>query len=68
MGEHLLCKQGVIGSIPFTSTSTEDRVKGCGQLAVAVPRRRVGNASEKAEHRVSGGCGALYSDLFGQGQ
>ncbi len=20
MGEHLLCKQGVIGSIPFTST------------------------------------------------
>ena len=21
MGEHLLCKQGVIGSIPFTSTT-----------------------------------------------
>lgn len=21
MGEHLLCKQGVIGSIPFTSTN-----------------------------------------------
>ena len=27
LGEHLLCKQGVIGSIPFTSTKqkTEDR-------------------------------------------
>jgi hypothetical protein len=23
MGEHLLCKQGVIGSIPFTSTNSE---------------------------------------------
>ena len=22
LGEHLLCKQGVIGSIPFTSTKT----------------------------------------------
>jgi hypothetical protein len=22
LGEHLLCKQGVIGSIPFTSTNT----------------------------------------------
>ena len=23
LGEHLLCKQGVIGSIPFTSTNLE---------------------------------------------
>ena len=24
LGEHLLCKQGVIGSIPFTSTNCKD--------------------------------------------
>ena len=28
LGEHLLCKQGVIGSIPFTSTNFLD--VGCG--------------------------------------
>jgi hypothetical protein len=31
LGEHLLCKQGVIGSIPFTSTNCKDeggRMKG----------------------------------------
>ena len=30
LGEHLLCKQGVIGSIPFTSTNQEsgDRNQG----------------------------------------
>ena len=27
LGEHLLCKQGVIGSIPFISTSSLERVK-----------------------------------------
>ena len=34
LGEHLLCKQGVIGSIPFTSTNqrTGDR----GQRTVEV--------------------------------
>ena len=35
LGEHLLCKQGVIGSIPFISTRTEMskriRVQGAGQ-------------------------------------
>ena len=25
LGEHLLCKQGVIGSIPFTSTTFETK-------------------------------------------
>ena len=25
LGEHLLCKQGVVGSIPISSTTTEDR-------------------------------------------
>ena len=28
MGEHLLCKQGVIGSIPFTSTINFTKAKG----------------------------------------
>ena len=27
LGEHLLCKQGVIGSIPFISTNSLERVK-----------------------------------------
>ena len=27
LGEHLLCKQGVIGSIPFISTKGEGRAK-----------------------------------------
>ena len=30
LGEHLLCKQGVIGSIPFTSTRVRDRQGGGG--------------------------------------
>ena len=32
LGEHLLCKQGVIGSNPFTSTSA-----GCAGIDVPVP-------------------------------
>ena len=38
MGERLLCKQEVIGSIPFTSTNqvSEDR----GQETVKLPRRQ----------------------------
>ena len=36
LGEHLLCKQGVIGSIPFISTRGRElperiRVQGAGQ-------------------------------------
>ena len=27
LGEHLLCKQGVNGSIPFTSTTSNGQVK-----------------------------------------
>jgi hypothetical protein len=30
LGEHLLCKQGVIGSIPFTSTTSGIRGQGSG--------------------------------------
>ena len=30
MGEHLLCKQGVVGSIPISSTTTGDRGQGSG--------------------------------------
>ena len=44
MGEHLLCKQGVIGSIPFTST----RPPGCGarraRSVIGEPRRRAAQA------------------------
>ena len=28
LGEHLLCKQGVIGSIPFTSTRLSQEITG----------------------------------------
>ena len=44
LGEHLLCKQGVIGSIPFTSTTTG----GSGQAGCGRPAKRV-------EHRVPWG-------------
>ena len=44
LGEHLLCKQGVIGSIPFISTSNGGRGQAGG----------VG-AGKKVEHRVPGG-------------
>ena len=33
LGEHLLCKQGVIGSIPFTSTIDEKKHSYCGVIA-----------------------------------
>jgi hypothetical protein len=52
LGEHLLCKQGVIGSIPFTSTRMA--------LGVGVWRR------QNPGYR--GGCGALCSGLFEQKQ
>ena len=53
LGEHLLCKQGVIGSIPFTSTTTGGSVQaGCGR-----PGRR-----QNTGYR--GGYGALCSGLF----
>ena len=62
LGEHLLCKQGVIGSIPFTSTSR-------GQQARRVGRGGAGGAGsvhEKVEQKVPGGGGGLCSGLFGQ--
>ena len=47
LGEHLLCKQGVVGSIPISSTSTQAPAVpiGCsaGQrstLAIGVSRQR----------------------------
>ena len=41
LGEHLLCKQGVIGSIPFTSTNQEtgDRKQGTEREASGGSRR-----------------------------
>jgi hypothetical protein len=34
LGEHLLCKQGVIGSIPFTSTSILDKKSKVSQAGL----------------------------------
>ena len=31
LGEHLLCKQGVIGSIPFISTTSERKREQVGE-------------------------------------
>ena len=33
MGEHLLCKQGVVGSIPSSSTSFPGTTIGCERFA-----------------------------------
>ena len=52
MGEHLLCKQGVIGSIPFTSTISGigDQRKGRAILALETQAR--GSDLGKSEQRV----------------
>ena len=45
MGERLLCKQEVIGSIPFTSTTAPRRIAPWSRAAAAVaklPRERPG--------------------------
>ncbi len=45
MGEHLLCKQGVIGSIPFTSTKTSRVCDArCASSVIGEPRRRAAQA------------------------
>jgi hypothetical protein len=69
MGEHLLCKQGVIGSIPFTSTNqkSEDSSQNTEKAGGWGWRGKRGN-SEKVEQKVPGGCGGLCSGLFGQKQ
>ena len=49
LGEHLLCKQGVIGSIPFTSTTPRGACciglspHGCNRkpLAIVIDARRL---------------------------
>ena len=38
LGEHLLCKQGVIGSIPIVSTTAVPR--GTARSVTAAPRRQ----------------------------
>jgi hypothetical protein len=41
LGERLLCKQEVIGSIPFTSTKTSLRVSGeCAARTLRIGRRK----------------------------
>jgi hypothetical protein len=36
LGEHLLCKQGVVGSIPISSTTSEIRSQGTGNSSCAL--------------------------------
>ena len=55
MGERLLCKQEVIGSIPFTSTNRRTRVRPRqAQRCCAVKRWGLIRCSEKQESFVSG--------------
>jgi hypothetical protein len=40
LGEHLLCKQGVNGSIPFSSTnSQEGRFETCSNISIRVAQQ-----------------------------
>jgi hypothetical protein len=50
LGERLLCKQEVIGSIPFTSTR---KAASC-RLAACKPGRRAGMDREKTQVRPGG--------------
>ena len=46
LGEHLLCKQGVIGSIPFTSTKFKESImsgKGSSPRPYSVDRKTFEN-------------------------
>jgi hypothetical protein len=56
LGEHLLCKQGVIGSIPFTSTTLAGRGQDGG----------VGGGQGRRQNTGYRGYGALCSALFEQ--
>jgi hypothetical protein len=51
LGERLLCKQEVIGSIPFTSTgtSTGDRQKGLAKRAGKGGRKILRSRAEPGE-------------------
>jgi hypothetical protein len=48
LGEHLLCTQEVIGSIPFTSTRKHHEVEGKKNI-----RLRLQGESERAEDALS---------------
>ncbi len=60
MGERLLCKQEVIGSIPFTSTTGEPPVRRCDRRSTAAlkaggaVRRWLIRRSEKQERSARG--------------
>ncbi len=41
MGERLLCKQEVIGSIPFTSTSFRRPARAAHRRRLAMPKRNL---------------------------
>src|SRR5436305_1903347 len=62
LGEHLLCKQGVVGSIPISSTRgvRSRRNSPSPSRVVQVPRRKIGVAAS-----ISGECnGGLPSTLI----
>jgi hypothetical protein len=52
LGERLLCKQEVIGSIPFTSTTAAAAALTFGEARETVPGRPGGRGWLKGEERV----------------
>jgi hypothetical protein len=65
LGERLLCKQEVIGSIPFTSTSLRAKRDGCHaetqRVKAGLFRATAGQASNGQNHIGSGE--ASYSSV-----
>ena len=50
LGEHLLCKQGVVGSIPSSSTSQETAVRGQQSVTVELLLQSLpGSGSARSE-------------------
>ena len=56
LGEHLLCKQGVVGSIPSSSTTREATSEAQGRRMVSVAHGR-GAHRERSTHRVFSSAG-----------
>jgi hypothetical protein len=56
LGEHLLCKQGVVGSIPTSSTSTSKRLVGRVVHSVCKPKRLSSNGRATLVCHASGCC------------
>ena len=53
LGEHLLCKQGVIGSIPIGSTSFSVQENMRGMFSRKTPKRKRGRRQDAADKHFS---------------